>query len=80
MSTKPGVTSSPAASISSSPRPGTEPTVVIRAAVHRHVSAAGLAAPTVGHQPAPDHEVVYRPCAMPCPSPSPASRGDSQSI
>ena len=28
-------------------------------AVHRHVGGARLAAPPVGHQPAPDHEVVH---------------------
>ena len=31
-------------------------------AVHRDVSPAGLAATTVGHQPAAHHQVVCRPC------------------
>ena len=46
--------------------------------VHRQVSPPGLAAPAVGHQPAPDHEIVCRFChALTLTLTLPASRRDS---
>ncbi len=47
-----------------------------RPAVHRHVGPPGLAALPVGHQAAPDHEVVRRVCHA-LPLTLPRSRGDS---
>ena len=57
MSTKPGVTSLPLASISSAPRPATLPTCDDPAAGDRDVGLEGLAAAAVDHGAAADHQI-----------------------
>ena len=70
MSTKPGVTSKPAASISSRPRPGTGADGGDGGPVDRHVGRDRLATQSVGDLAPADHEVVRHLCHA-CPAPLP---------